>query len=348
MRHTLFNPSPSEALKRALERFESGFYPQAATQFLEVLAKEPGNADAAFYFRLIERKFAKREARKPTLVWQFNPAGAWETDWLRLLLADTAGSEVIDNKWAHISDPMIVVDNRLVPEKTSYYREAFEKGARIILIHLSDETFRDDLSAYKYCDAVIRNYYSARLTQFANIFTLPLGYKAGFATTQTHKPAAQRKYMWAFAGDSKKLTRAEMLAEMSTVPKSYTHLTSGFGAADALSTADYRAIFDDSVFAPSPSGWSNIDSFRVYEALEAGCIPIVERRPAFDYFTTLLGPHPIPTITSWAEAPALISRLNSENETERMRLACANWWADYKPKLKTRLTEFISRVLENP
>ncbi len=348
MRHTLFNPSPSDALKRALERFESGFYHQAATQFLEVLAKEPGNQDAVFYYRLIEHKFASRSARKPTLVWQLDPATAWETDWLRLLLADCIDNEIVDKKWTHISDPMIVVDHHMVPEKVSYYREAFEKGARIILIHLSDETFRDDLGAYKYCDAVIRTYHSARLTQLNSIFTLPLGYKAEFARTETPKPSSARKYMWGFAGDNKKLTRTEMLAAMNSVPNGFTHLTSGFGASDALSTPDYRTMFDESVFAPSPSGWSNLESFRVYEALEAGCIPIVEQRPQFDYFTTLLGAHPIPTISDWKEAPQLIERLNSANETERVRLACANWWADYKPKLKTRLTDFVTRVFENP
>ncbi|MBL8628353.1 MAG: exostosin family protein [Rhodospirillaceae bacterium] len=348
MRHTLLNPAPSDALKRALERFESGFYFEAGNQLSDILAKEPGNTDAAFYYRLIERKFAKKEPRKATLVWQFDPAQAWETDWLRLMLADSVAGEAFDNKWAHISDPMIVIDNRLVPEKISYYREAFNKGVRIILVHLSDETFRDDLGAYKYCDAVIRNYHSERLAAFSNIFTLPLGYKAGFTRGETPKPSSTRKYMWGFAGDSKKLTRAEMLAEMNKVPGGFTHLTSGFGAADALSTADYRALLDDSVFAPSPSGWSNIDSFRVYEALEAGCIPIVEQRPHFVYFTTLLGPHPIPTIENWADAVSLIHKLNGANETERVRLACANWWADYKPKLKTRLTDFISRAFENP
>jgi len=346
MKHTLIAATPSEALKLALQRYEAGFYHQAATQFLEALAQDPGNPDALFYFRLIERKLATRAPRKAKLVWQFSPERAWEADWLRMLLAGSFESEIVDNTWSHIADPMIVVDNRLVPEKTSYYREAFEQGARIILVHLSDEAFRDDLSAYKYCDAVIRNYHSERLATHSNIFFLPLGYKAGFAKPgHAPKPASARKYVWSFAGDGKKLTRAEMLSAMGAVPNGFTHLTSGFGAVDALPTADYRALLDETIFAPSPSGWSNLDSFRVYEALEAGCIPIVEKRPSFDYFTTLLGPHPIPTITTWAEGAELVQRLQAANEIERIRLDCAAWWAAYKPKLAQSLNEFISKAL---
>jgi hypothetical protein len=344
MRYTLFNSHPSDALKRALERFESGFYQQAAFQFLEILGQDPADRDAAFFYRLIERKFAKREERKTTLVWQLDPGAAWETDWLRGLTDEVIGTEVVDKRWAHIADPMIVVDNRLVPEKTSYYREAFDKGARIILVHLSDEVFRDDTSAYKYCDRVIRCYYNERFAGLRDIFTLPLGYRSDFIKPGfTAAPAASRRHTWGFAGDGKKLTRAEMLQEMGRIANGTVHLTSGFGAPDALSPADYRALLDECVYAPCPSGWSNLESFRVYEALEAGCIPIVEQRPNFDYFTALLGPHPMPTVSQWSDAPALIERLDAA-ATERLRLECVAWWADYKPKLKARLTDFISRA----
>lgn len=346
MRHTLFHPAPSDALKAAIQRYESGLYHQAGAQFLEILAQDPDNADARFYYRLIERKFAPRKPQQPTLVWQFNPDRAWESDWLRLLLAGQFEKEVIDNTWSHISDPMIVVDNRLVPEKVSYYREAFEKGARVLLVHLSDEAFKDDMGAYKYCDAVIRNYHSERLAPYSNIFFLPLGYKAGFARPDhTPKPASERKYLWSFAGDGKKLTRTEMLAAMEQIPGGFTHPTSGFGASDALPTEAYRAMLDDTVFAPSPSGWSNLDSFRVYEALEAGCIPIVERRPHFDYFTTLLGPHPIPTVPNWADAAETIRRLQTDDAVERTRQDCAAWWTAYKPKLAVHLDVFIKTAL---
>ncbi len=347
MKYECVEPVQSEAFRSALRRFESGLFQNAAMEFISVLAREPGHRDATYYLKLIERKMMPRASIKPQLVWQFNPAHAWESDWIRSLLADQIAGEKVDMTWSHTADPMIVVDNRLVPEKVFYYREAFEKGCRIILVHLSDEAFKDDLGAYKYCDAVIRCYWSERLASDSNIAFLPLGYKAGFAAAaHTPKRAAERKYLWSFAGDNKKLTRGPMLEALGTLPNGYTHLTSGFGAADALSTPMYRALLDDTIFAACPSGWSNLETFRVYEALEAGCIPIIERRAHFDYFTNLLGPHPMPTIYDWTEGAAVIGQLQAANDVERVRHTCGVWWADYKPKLVSILSEVISRALK--
>jgi hypothetical protein len=329
-----------------VRRFELGLYHNAGQLLLKVLDRAPGDADAAHYLRLVNRRLGPRPATKPVLIWQFKPDGAWEADWLRWLVADVVGGEIIDNTWTRMHDPMIVVDNRLVPEKLSYYREAFEQGRRVVLIHLSDEAFKEDYDAYRYCDAVLRNCFSERLADIASVRHFPLGFKAGFVRIgQAPKPSAARKYLWSFAGDTKKITRGEMLAEMGRLPRGFTHLTCGFGTPDALPTADYRALMDDTVFVPCPGGWSNLDTFRTYEALEAGCIPIVERRPGFEYYTRLLGTHPMPAVHDWREGADVVRRLESEGSTERLRAACERWWSDYKTKLKADTVSFISAAL---
>lgn len=346
MKHSLLDPAPPEELKNAIRRFESGHYNDAGLLLLALLEKDPSNRDVSYMFRMVERKLAVRSRTKPTLIWQMDPARVWEAEWLRTLLGNSVGAELIDKTWSTLADPMIVVDNRLVPEKISYYRAAFEKGHRIVLIHLSDEAFRDDYGVYRYCDAIIRNYHTERLAQFTNIFFLPLGYKADFTKTGMPKPAAARKYLWSFAGDNKKLTRAEMLSAMGNLTGGHTHLSSGFGSTDALPTDAYRALLDETVFAPAPSGWSNLETFRVYEALEAGCIPIVEKRPKFDYFTTLLGAHPMPTVEAWVDAVDLINQLQQSGKTEHVRMACMDWWRDYKSTLTESVAGFVSRALE--
>ena len=243
---------------------------------------------------------------------------------------------------------MIVVDNRIVPEKAFYYREAFEAGCRIILVHLSDEAFVDDTGLYKYCNGVVRNYYSEILAGDARVHFIPLGCKAGFSGSgAAQKSAGARKYMWSFAGDAKKSTRAEMLKAMSGIADGCTHLTEGFGSADALATPAYRALLDESVFVPSPCGWSNLESFRTWEALEAGCIPIVETRPGFDYYTALMGAHPMPGFATWDEAAAFIRKLSLE-EIEVLRVRCAAWWQDRKPMIARDTRAFISGAFRGP
>ncbi|MBY0508730.1 MAG: glycosyltransferase family 47 protein [Rhodospirillaceae bacterium] len=338
----------SEELRTAVRRFESGLCEQAGQLCLSILDHNPHDAWALYLLRLVERRLARpKPSTKPALIWQFDPARAWESDWLQTLLGDVVEKSIVDNSWSQIAETMIVVDNRLVPEKVSYYRRAFEMGCRVILVHLSDEAFKDDLGAYQYCDGVIRNYRSDLLAGYSKIRFIPLGYKAGFtADAGAAKPAAARKYLWSFAGDAKKLTRGPMLQSMARAGDGFQHLSEGFGSRDALPTDAYRRLMDDSIVVPCPSGWSNLETFRVYEALEAGCIPIVEKRPGFDYFTQLLGPHPMPTVTHWEDAATLVMRLKAEDGLEPLRQACAAWWATYKPALTAEVGAFITDRLK--
>jgi hypothetical protein len=340
--------APTAELASAIRRFESGLFEQAGIQLLAILQKNPSDEDAQYFLTLVKRRLAREALPPATLIWQFDPKGSWERDWLHELLAGCFQDEIIDNTWSKTAPVMIVVDNRLVPEKAFYYRDAFATGRRVILVHLSDEAFKDDTGIYKYCDGVVRNYYSEVLVDDARVHFIPLGCKAGFCGhAASAKPAAARKHLWSFAGDAKKLTRAPMLAAMERAGAGFTHLTEGFGTADALSTADYRALLDETVIVPCPGGWSNLETFRTYEALEAGCIPIVEKRPGFDYYTALLGPHPIPGFLSWDEAAAFIRGLSAV-ELEKLRTTCSAWWQTRKPQLAKNVNGFLDRALRGP
>jgi hypothetical protein len=348
MKYAFSLTGQSEEFRSALRRFEQGLFDKAGEQLMGVLRDEPGNADAVRLLRLIERRLWPRPAEKPALVWQFRPRESWEYDWLNMLLEGSIGSEHVDNSWSHLAPSMIVVDNRLVPEKTPYYQRAFENGCKVILIHLSDEAFNDDTTVYKYCEAVIRNYRSDVLAEQARILFMPLGYKTGFGCTGAPKAAQARKHLWSFAGDPNKLSRGEMLTTLAQVEGGVWYLTSGFNANDCLSTADYRALMDESVVIPCPGGWSNLETFRVYEALEAGCIPFVEKRKGYDYYRALLGPHPMPTVATWAEGAALLQELKDSDGLGPLQRACGEWWQDYKARLKLNVADFVASALNPP
>ena len=337
---------PSEDFTKAVRCFECGLFEESAAQLRELLRQDPTNDDASYFLRLIERRMAPPSLPGPNLlIWQVDPAQAWEGDWIRLLLSGCAHAEVVDKTWTVEAPRMIVVDNGLVEGKAAYYRRAFDRGCRIVLVHLSDEAFRDDTAAYRYCEAVLRNYRSEVMAAHARVQFFPLGYKSCFALGEsTSRPAGSRRYLWSFAGDVKKSTRRTMLTSLNALPRGFVHLTEGFGSADSLSTETYRSLLEDTVFVPCPGGWANLESFRVYEALEAGCIPIVERRPGFDYFTDLLGAHPIPTVSTWSEAAELMSKW-SPDEVESRRLSCEHWWRVYRRRLRATFTATVAESL---
>src|SRR5205085_4230318 len=114
----------------------------------------------------------------------------------------------------------------------------------------------------------------------------------------------------------------------------------------SLTPAEYKQVLEESIFAPSPMGNVNLECFRVYEALEQGAIPIVERRFTLDYFRSLLGNHPIPTVASWQEAGNLVkSLLSSPSDLEALQRTCLSWWQQFKHSLTSEVGQLLSSRL---
>jgi hypothetical protein len=138
-----------------------------------------------------------------------------------------------------------------------------------------------------------------------------------------------------------------MIQNMRKIPKYYIHETFDFNAPDALSAANYRDLLLESIFVPCPRGWWNLDSFRLSEALECGCIPIVENAP-FDYFSRLFGEsYPFPSLTSWNELTRIIRPLLAQPERlEKLRQDCYTWWINYKAKEKEHIAKLVELHLQ--
>jgi hypothetical protein len=77
-----------------------------------------------------------------------------------------------------------------------------------------------------------------------------------------------------------------------------------FNGPDSLSIEEYRNLFLNTTFMPCPKGCWNFDCFRVCEALECGCISIVEKIP-FDYFQRLMGDYPFLAVNTWVRRQLL-------------------------------------------
>ncbi len=128
---------------------------------------------------------------------------------------------------------------------------------------------------------------------------------------------------------------------MKTIDGYYFYEIFNFNAHNQLNVLVYRDILIESIFVPCPTGWGNADSFRLYEALESGCIPIVETR--YDYFESLYPGHPLIAIDSWEKAPALIrSYLADPYRLEQKRVECYEWWLNYKEDLKSMIAQIVN------
>lgn len=158
---------------------------------------------------------------------------------------------------------------------------------------------------------------------------------------------------WSFAGQITHQRRREMFAGTSTAPKGQLHPTDRFAdTEDGLAPTDYYRLMASSKIVLCPSGPATPDSFRASEALEAGCIPILDAKcVAFDtqggYWRALFGDnHPAPEIHDWRDIDTVLETVLETYPSEVNRVFA--WWQGYKRAQKRDLLSTLGRLRGSP
>lgn len=284
---------------------------------------------------------------KFTAIWQAEDSHEFE--WIDEILGPFIGEHVVDGKHEIVLDNAILIDAFIERHPKEYYQSF--AGRNAFLVHFLDETYNGGYARYEPFGGVLRQFWSPVFeSRFVRPF--PLGYSNGFRGTEPIVPASKRPLAWSFAGAVGKSSRPEAVRAFGRL-KPYTLVApDGFEdkgleiSRERLSGPESRRLYEDTVFAPSPMGNVNIECYRVYEALESGCIPIVERRPWLDYYRDLLGKdHPIPTFPSWATAARFAEGLMAQTDRlDALQAECVAWWKGYK----TKLTAEAGALFANP
>lgn len=163
----------------------------------------------------------------------------------------------------------------------------------------------------------------------------------------------QRTYDIAFSGQVNNGGRKELIVALDGIladgVPGYMVDTGGFTM--GLPRDEYVRLLADTRIAPAPSGSMTPDTFRVFEALCAGAVPIVEDACAQDptpgYWERLLGPdHPIPSVAQWSELPDLLPALL---DNWQIRSAFVqSWWLNYRRNIRRRFLSDIASMYPTP
>ena len=208
------------------------------------------------------------------------------------------------------------------------------------LVHTGDERLQHDWSHYRAARVVFRSYYDPRQRQ-NHVFTLPLGFQSGFLNEVGPVALDAKDMIWCFAGQLKS-HRKKMVAVLSTFSPNKVHLTSQWSDPEAIAPTAMAALYARTIFAPCPFGFRNPDSFRVMEALEGGCIPVVLSFLGEDYFRFIYGEHPFIVARSWARAAAEMRGLLADPGRLRERqVAVADWYARFKSDLALDVRDIL-------
>jgi hypothetical protein len=273
------------------------------------------------------------------LVWH-HPAMR-QKDWIRFLFGGLVTEEVEDPDFACFDDDTIHVVSMIfhpLRAMEDYFKKCRVSCRNIVLYHAGDEWFSGGCSPYGYFDNVVRELPSF-FTRSEGVACVPLGSPTVVPVGLVVKPSSQRALSWSFAGEIRN-TRIEMIQHFNRVPNGRLIDTN---TSAPLSTAVYNDLIGNSVFAPCGMGNIITETWRVYESIEAGAIPIAEKRLTLDYYKELLGPNPIPTFGNWADAARFANRtMADEAAMDALQAEVMTWWASYKQKLVIDIAELLS------
>ena len=106
-------------------------------------------------------------------------------------------------------------------------------------------------------------------------------------------------------------------------------------------TGLYLALMLNSKFIPCPRG-QNVETYRFYEALDCGCIPLFIDTPENEPWLRLFNNEmPFLKLQNWEHAAALLQHFEKNQEQmEQYRNAVLISWAKYKMGLKEKVREW--------
>lgn len=157
-----------------------------------------------------------------------------------------------------------------------------------------------------------------------------------------------------FAGQDTHDRRHELLAameEMACDVRRYGNVewATTMGFQQGLSQDRYLAAMSRTKLAPCPSGPHSLDSFRLYEAIAAGALPIIETHTPqgleIGLWIKMFGWEcPIPCVSTWKELPNIAEQLSDPEVWRAKRDEVQAWWTGFRADLQADFDRTIERL----
>ncbi len=276
-----------------------------------------------------------------------------ESDWLTELFGqpiNTADIHTLTVGKPIPHTPICIVQKPHIDFWQSLFTVWSALGQQFYAIHISDEyaTKPDSIAWYSLpnCKGVIRNYPRTDIPAdaAAKVITVPLGYATGRAkTAAAAAQSSARTYAWSFEGTAW-ADREANLAHLRALGLP-CHLTfrDDWAGSDAYDAVAYCALLDSTKIAPVPAG-NNVETFRMWEAIEHGCIPLYVRTPGDDTYWAFISERlPIFAATSWElAANSAKMLLGNDAVLDMYRADLVAKWSAWKSELQTAVRAWIA------
>lgn len=271
-----------------------------------------------------------------------NGSNLYEFKWLDELLQGFSVEPVSEEATFDKTDQLTVVLIREKWDEQLRWLSTLRKNHTFKIIHVADEYGTDPIHMYEWPEVtkVLRTYSRPDLNT-SKVLVIPLGYHSQFKGSRdillSSTPSLPfRDLMWSFVGTDWRGRSSDMV--LDAVKPNYTKWFSQWKDPDQLSEDEYLALLLNSKFVPCPRG-QNIETYRLYEALDCGCIPLVLDVPLI---ISLESKIPFIKLSSWEHAAALMKYFEENPEQmEQYRNLILVSWMNYKIELKESVRKWL-------
>lgn len=292
-----------------------------------------------------------REAVKIRVVWRnyldgVQARGFWDQSLLEWVFAQKMpGGYDFDHSERYPSDPtegcVVVMPGHT--RNNDVLNEDIRQRKWILLIVTSDEegdypfwgVFHPNLSIWKHTPRAELPWQPDR--------ALPLGWTPGTVEANQSRPVKVDD--WFFAGQITHGRREQAAEVLRTMGGGKLIETSTFLQLEngGINRTEYQDMMRRARVVPCPSGPNIPDSFRFYEALESGAVPLADAtcpRGDWGYWHRVFGPVPFPVVEDWLTLPALVAEFSPQAK----RVLVLAWWEQAKRDLIWRLHDDIANL----
>ena len=266
-----------------------------------------------------------------------NASSLYEAKWLDELLGGFCVEAVSEDAEYSSADDLIVVVIRDKWVEQYRWLSSLRQKHKFKVIHIGDEYCADPIEMYSWPEVkkVLRTYSRSDLNE--KTLVIPLGYYRHYKGSLTPNLPFRDK-MWSFVGTDWKARSKEMQILRAVEPHS-VEFYNEWRHPKQLQEDEYISLMLNSKFAPCPRG-QNTETYRFYEALECGSIPlfIISDPPNTDIVHSL----PFLKLETWEHAAALMQHFQKNPEQmEQYRSLILCSWANYKAQLKEKVRAWL-------
>lgn len=209
----------------------------------------------------------------------------------------------------------------------------------IILIITSDEESKFPIEKIKHPNIRIHVQYPKK-PRHNTYEKFPIGYTK---ETRKHLSLKEKDLDFFFSGQVTNSRRRQCVEQLRNMENGLLVETKGFS--QGLKTDEYMENMNRAKVVPAPAGGISADSFRLYEALEAGAVPIgdnISDSGDVDFWGYMFGAVHFYEINEYKNLPEYIKGLVQSYPHQNNRSQA--WWIKFKRDLKERLVDEVEEL----